>query len=82
MHLPGGFTRVRLFALAHGQGWWEIPTNKIPAELRPLGSRLFLTAPRFTVEAGDQMEEIRDQVHEFEVRALFAADLKSSEHNA
>ncbi len=79
MHLPGGFTRVRLFALGHGQGWLDIPTNKIPADLRQLGSRLLLTVPRFTVEESDKMEEIRKQVDEMDVRKLSSSDYQSNE---
>jgi hypothetical protein len=70
MHLPGGFTRVRLFALAHGKGWWEIPTERIPAHLRHLGSKVLVTIPRFSVEEVDPHAYIRSQVHNVLVEDL------------
>lgn len=81
MHLPGGYTRVRLFALAHGYAWWEIPTRAIPAFLRPLGSRLFVTTPRFTVEPEDSIEAIRERVQEAVVRPLTDDELHALQHS-
>ena len=77
MHLPGGFTRVRLFALAHGEGWWEIPTERIPAHLRHLGGKVLVTVPRFSVEAGDPLTDIRRQVHNVLVEDLPTPDENS-----
>lgn len=82
MHLPGGYTRVRLFALGHGEGWWEIPTNTIPHHLRPLGSRLFVTTPRFTVEPSDPIDQVRERVQEAEVRELAESDLHPNDNNS
>jgi hypothetical protein len=70
MHLPGGFTRVRLYALGHGEGWWEIPTEAIPSHMRSLGSKMLVTVPRFSVEEGDQIAEIRRQAHHVLVEEL------------
>ncbi|MGO4261639.1 hypothetical protein [Lysobacter sp. TAB13] len=70
MHLPGDFTRVRLFTLAHGEGWWEIPTESIPHHLRNLGSKLLVTVSRFSVEEDDLIVDIRNQVHSVLVEAL------------
>lgn len=70
MHLPGGFTRVRLFALGHGEGWWEVPTAKIPAHLRHMGSKVLVTVPRFSVEEADLLPDIRSQVDNVLVKEL------------
>lgn len=70
MHLPGGFTRVRLYALAHGEGWWDIPTEAIPSHLRSLGCRMLVTVARFSVEEGDQISDIREQVRSVLVESL------------
>lgn len=74
MHLPGGFTRVRLFALGHGEGWWEVPTARIPPRLRALGSRVLVTTPRFAVEPEDLPSDIRCLVHDVLVEDLNSAD--------
>jgi hypothetical protein len=74
MHLPGGFTRVRLFALGNGEGWWEVPTERIPPHLRALGSRILVTTPRFSVEPEDLPSDIRYLVHDVLVEDLNAAD--------
>lgn len=71
MHLPGGFTRVRLFELAHGYGFWEIPTEAIPFHLRSIGSKFIVTIPRFTAEDSDSTESLRaesSRVHIEEMR--------------
>ena len=59
MHLPGGFTQVRLYKLAHGYGFWEIPTEAIPSHLRSIGSKFIVTVPRFAVEETDTPESLR-----------------------
>jgi hypothetical protein len=51
MHLPGGFTRVILFKF--GDRWLEIPTGRIPLQLRRIGSEFVVITPRFTVETSD-----------------------------
>jgi hypothetical protein len=64
MHLPGGFTRVILFELSERR--WEIPTDRIPLQLRRIGSEFFVVMPRFTVETSDTPEALRElcqQVH-------------------
>ena len=49
MHLPENWTRV-LFVRTYGEGladggiYWDIPTEAIPVELRPIGSRFVVTA--------------------------------------
>ena len=49
MHLPENWTKVlfvRIYGvgLAGGPVYWDIPTETIPVELRPIGSRFVLTA--------------------------------------
>ena len=44
MHLPAGYSRVKLelgggVGLAGGEIYWDIPTESIPPHLRKLGSR-------------------------------------------
>jgi len=47
MHLPSGYSKVRLelgggVGLAGGQIYWDIPTEAIPRHLRKLGSRFLV----------------------------------------
>jgi hypothetical protein len=70
MHLPGGFTRVILFEVAQGGSWIEIPTHRIPAHLRALGSKFLVTVPRFTPEASDTPEAIRELCQQAQVDEL------------
>jgi hypothetical protein len=47
MHLPAGFSKVRLelgggIGLAGGPVYWDIPTETIPPHLRKLGSRFLV----------------------------------------
>jgi hypothetical protein len=70
MHLPGGFTRVVLYDLAHGEHRLDIPTDLIPAHLRQLGTRFTVIAPRFTPEALDTVEVIRDMCQQVRVEEL------------
>ena len=68
MHLPGGFTRVILFEL--GDRRWEIPTDSIPLRLRRIGSEFFVITPRFTVEATDTPEAVREMCRQVHVEEL------------
>ena len=70
-HLDGGFTRVQLL---HVAGCWEIPTACIPPALRPIGSRLLVVMPRFSVEAHDTPETIRLWLESCEVGPLAPED--------
>jgi hypothetical protein len=70
MHLPGGFTRVILFALAHGDLRWDIPTECIPPHLRPIGSEFLVIMPRFTPEPGDTPDAIREICRQVQVEEL------------
>lgn len=53
MHLPAGYTKVlveRTYGLGLGDGGicWDIPTDKIPPELRAIGSRFIVVLSRLT----------------------------------
>lgn len=52
-----------------------------PRLLRPLGSRLFVTTPRFTVEPEDSIEAIRERVQEAVVRPLTDDELHALQHS-
>ena len=68
MHLPGGFTRVILFEL--GDRRLEIPTGRIPLQLRRIGSEFSVITPRFTVETSDSPEAVREQCQQVAVEEL------------
>ena len=70
MHLPGGFTRVVLFDLAHGDCRLDIPTEKIPFHLRPIGSEFLAITPRFTPEPSDSVDVIREMCRQVHVEGL------------
>ena len=70
MHLPGGFTRVLLFALADGKFRWDIPTDRIPPHLRSIGSEFLVIMPRFTPEPGDTPDAIREICRQVQVEEL------------
>lgn len=67
MHLDSGYTRVRLRS---GGFEWEIPTEKIPPDLRRIGSRVLITMPRFSVDVTDSAEDIRRAIDRLEVHPL------------
>lgn len=75
MHLDGGYTRVRLVrtegqGLADGGISWDIPTARIPIELRGIGVRFLLVAPHFVPEAHDSADDIRRALTEIEIHPL------------
>jgi hypothetical protein len=72
MHLPGGFTRVVLVDVAHGQHRIDIPTDAIPVHMRQLGARLVVVTPRFTPEPSDTAEAIREMCRWVRVEELAA----------
>lgn len=59
MHLPGGFSRLRLAGLAHGEHRVDVPTEAIPLDLRAIGTVLQVQLPRFAPESSDTPDEIR-----------------------
>jgi hypothetical protein len=69
-HLPGGFTQVVLFAIDHGTHRLQIPTDRIPPHLRPIGSEFYVITPRFRPEAGDSVETLRQMCREIRVEEL------------
>jgi len=75
MHLNSGFTKVILLGtkgqgLADGGVTWEIPTEVIPAHLRPVGSRFIVVAPRFTPEVSDSAETIREMCRQIQIEEM------------
>jgi hypothetical protein len=70
MHLPGDFTRIFLFKLAHGEHRLDIPTIKIPLQLRGIGSEFLVVMPRFTPEASDTPEAVREMCAQVQVEQL------------
>ena len=71
MHLHGGFTRLILFKL--GDRRLEIPTGRIPLQLRRIGSEFFVIWPRFVVETSDSPEAVREQYQQIRVEELHKA---------
>jgi hypothetical protein len=67
IHLPGAFTRVVFFAIAHGDIRIDIPTDCIPEHLRPIGSEFVLVRPQFTIEPGDSEDAIRAMTRRYRV---------------
>ncbi len=70
MHLPGGCTRVVLFAIDRGAIRQDIPTEVIPLHLRPIGSEFLVVLPRFTVEDTDSVDAIRAMCRHVQVEDL------------
>ena len=73
MHLPGGFTQVRVLSAAHLGLLREIPTARVPPGLRPLGSSFMLTEPVFRFEDADIPEDVRACVYLVDVDPLDSA---------
>jgi hypothetical protein len=74
-HLGEGYTRVWLertegAGMADGGVWWDIPTDAIPAHLRPLGSRFLLAGQFVTPEEQDSWDDVRVALRAFRVEEL------------
>ncbi|MBL8849792.1 MAG: hypothetical protein JNG89_08915 [Planctomycetaceae bacterium] len=67
MHLDSGYTRIRVRT---GGYEWEIPTEKIPQELRRVGSRMLVIMRRFRVDITDSADDIRRAIDQLEVHPL------------
>jgi hypothetical protein len=64
MHLDGGHTRVRLermtgVGMAEQGTHWDIPTRRIPPELRAIGSRFVVVSLGIWPEPGDSVDALR-----------------------
>lgn len=70
LHLSGGVTRVVLFDLARGDIRQDIPTDKIPLHLRPIGSKFIVILPRFRPEPTDSADDIRTFCQKIEIEEL------------
>ncbi len=70
LHLSGGLTRVVLFDLVHGDIRQDIPTEKIPPHLRPIGSEFVVILPRFRPEPADSADDIRAMRQQIEIVEL------------
>jgi hypothetical protein len=67
MHLNGGFTRVALEDHADAGRYWDLPTDKIPAHLRAIGSRFFVRLMAVQPEPCDSVDAIRLAMRDFVV---------------
>lgn len=75
MHLDSGFTKVSVVrtegqGLADGGITWDIPTSAIPVHLRSIGSRFVVVAQRFTPEASDSAEHIREMRQQIQIEEI------------
>jgi len=69
-----GITRIVLeryegMGIADG-GLWEIPTDLIPLDLRPIGSRFMLVGQFIQAETRDTGEELREALRTLRVESI------------
>lgn len=73
MHLDGGFTKVLLEStagagMADGGLHWDVPTDKIPAHLRAIGTRFVVAMRPVVPEAADAGDDLRAAVRDFTIK--------------
>jgi hypothetical protein len=84
MHLHGGYTKVLVERLvgsgmAGGAVYRDIPSDRIPAHQRELGSRFLLYRQTFRPEPGDSADQIRTAAQDLIIEELPARSRQQSE---